>query len=69
MVTLPPTSAPISSSGTLNVKALVIMVLIAVIIAYCMSKIMKNDITLYDANGNVIGQGELTTKIRAFNKA
>lgn len=58
-------ATPIATSGgSINFKALIITVLIAIIVAILVSKATKNEVILRDANGNVVAMGDIKTTLR-----
>lgn len=60
---VPVESAVSGVKNALNVKTIVFMLVITVIVTLLMSYILKNEIIIKDANGNVTGKGEIVPKM------
>lgn len=62
------TPAPVGSAvagakSALNLKTIAFMLVITVIVTLLMSYILKNEIVLYDKDGNITGKGEIKPKM------
>lgn len=54
-----PTTATGAVKTALDWKLLLVVFIIAVIVAYLMSKVFKNEIVIKDSQGNITGKGEI----------
>jgi|GEM_PF-2979023 len=62
------TPAPVGSAVAgakiaLNLKTIAFMLVITVIVTLLMSYVLKNEIVIFDKDGNVFGKGEIKPKI------
>ncbi len=57
----------VKAGGTkaLSVKNIIFMTITTVVVTLILSRILKNEIVLYDVHGNVTGYGDIKPKIKA----